>query len=169
FAAGDLSADEAFREIAAGHVEVTEHAAELARRIEPGDRRAEGVDDALALVMARPALGVRDHGPELRRIERRLGDRHHAAGRPAELRVAVASAGLVPARHRLPEYAFGRVDEPREFGQAFGAAHHTELDLGGVAGAPVEVHLGIVVGRTAQRVALAASLVRDQPARNPAV
>src|SRR5579872_2245435 len=62
-APGDLSADEAFREIAAGHIEVSEHAAELAGGIETRDRCAERIDDALALVMARSALGVRDHRP----------------------------------------------------------------------------------------------------------
>src|SRR5689334_3090364 len=102
-ASGDPPADEAFREIATGHIEMPEDAAELAGRVEPWDRRAEGVDDALPLVVARAALRVGDDGPELSGVEGRLGDRHHAAGRAAELWIALARTGLVPARDRLAE------------------------------------------------------------------
>src|SRR5262249_44534158 len=86
-ASGDAPTDEAFGEVAAGHIEVPEGAAELASGVEARDRRAEGVDDALALVVAWAALGVGHNGPELRHVIGRLGDRHHAAGRAAELRV----------------------------------------------------------------------------------
>src|SRR5215472_5887932 len=96
-APGDASADEAFGQIAAGHIKMTESAAQLSGGVEAWDRRTEGVDDALALVVARPTLGVGDERPERGRVEGRLGDWHHAAGGPAELGIVAAGANLVPA------------------------------------------------------------------------
>src|SRR5260221_12755701 len=68
----DPSPDEALRQVSARHVEMPEHAAELAGGVEPRDRSAEDVENALALVVARTTLRVRHDGPELRYIERRL-------------------------------------------------------------------------------------------------
>src|SRR5262249_52315632 len=168
-ASGDAPTDEAFSEVAAGHIEMPEGAAELAGGVEARDRRAEGINDALVLVVARAALGVGHNGPELRRVIGRLGDRHHAAGRAAELCIVPVGASPVPARNGIGENGRIPADRARELRDPSGATDQAELDLRRIIGAPIETHGGIVVGRPSQRIALASGLVGDQPAGNPCV
>src|SRR5262249_6930256 len=69
-AAGRPAADEAFGQVAAGDVEVAEHAAQLASREQPGDRLAERIEHALLGVVHRAAMGIRADRPDLGAVER---------------------------------------------------------------------------------------------------
>src|SRR5215831_17958617 len=96
-AAGDPSGDEAFGDVSAGQIQVTEAAAELPGRVEPRDWLAGDVDDLLLRIVNRPALGVRDRRPDLSEDIRRLLDLHHGAGGTAVILVDAAVTQLVPA------------------------------------------------------------------------
>src|SRR5262249_51356838 len=135
---------------------------ELAGRVQAANGIAAGIDDLLPGIMHRPALRVRDRGPDLTEDERRL-EADHRAWWASEVGIAALIALGVPTRDRGPERL---TIEVRHCGQLFdgvGATQDAEVELLLVIGAPVVMVPGIVGSHVAKLIGPGAAFIGDEP------
>ncbi len=145
---------------------MTEYASELARDVEPRDRFAKGIQDALMFVVHQAALGVRNDWPHLRGRKRRLEDRHHAAGGAVELRVDTRGTSVVPPRDGRGEAT--RI-EPEFLGDGFKARsrhQHLFVKFAQRIFAEASAEPGIAVDRLAERIKRAPLRIDDEDGGN---
>ena len=95
-----------------GDVEMAKDAAELAGGEQPGNRAPECVQNALARIVHRSAVGIGADGPDFRAVEGRRGDFQHRRRRPSMQAIFAAIARRIPIRNGGRQHLLADVSWP---------------------------------------------------------